>query len=343
MKIALTHNLKRADVPEQSEFDDPELIEALLAGMQKSGHEAVPVEVTCSLAEVAQKLSAVRPDLIFNFAAGIRGKLRAAVFPALFEELGIPYTGPDGWTLCVTLDKKLAKTLVQQAGVPVTRDVLARAGDSLSDIAAACPLPCLIKPCYLSGSVGISDKSVVSRAELLRPALESAVAAWPEGVLIEEYIPGTDVTVPYIAGLGPEVLTPCSYEIEAGHLGQYRLYDYQLKHHLSHAVTMRCPAEVPEPLQEKIRDYARLCVRHLQLRDFSRIDFRVRDDGQIFFIEANATPTLPPGGGMFIAAERHGYSFDDVMKTILAQAARRWGIPGAAGRSSAAASPRPRA
>lgn len=327
MKIALTHNLKRADVPEQSEFDDPELIEALLSGMRNNGHDAVPVEVTCSLAEVAQKLTAVRPDLIFNFAAGIRGKLRAAVFPALFEELGLPYTGPDGWTLCVTIDKKLAKTIVQQAGVPVARDVFARAGDAPSEIAAACPMPCLIKPGYLSGSVGITEQSVVTRAENLRPALESALAAWPEGVLIEEYIPGTDVTVPYFSGLGPEVLTPCSYEFEAAHRGQYRIYDYQLKHHHADAVTMRCPAAVPEPIQEQIRAYARLCVRQLQLRDFARIDFRLHDDGRIFFIEANATPTLPPGGGMFVAAERHGHGFDEVIKTILSQAAQRWGLP----------------
>ena len=52
---------------------------------------------------------AFAPDIVFNLAEGHRGKTRRAFYPALFEELGIPSTGSDAYTLCLTLDKTLTK------------------------------------------------------------------------------------------------------------------------------------------------------------------------------------------------------------------------------------------
>ena len=51
------------------------------------------------------RLEAFGPDLIFNTAEGRRGRFREAFFPALFDELGMPYTGPDAYALSLTLDK----------------------------------------------------------------------------------------------------------------------------------------------------------------------------------------------------------------------------------------------
>ena len=38
--------------------------------------------------------------------------MREAFYPALFEELGIPYTGSDAYTNAITLDKWLTKLMV---------------------------------------------------------------------------------------------------------------------------------------------------------------------------------------------------------------------------------------
>ena len=65
--------------------------------------------MTGPASRLVARLEAFAPDLIFNAAEGRRGKMRRAFYPALFEELGIPYTGSDAYTLCVTLDKALTK------------------------------------------------------------------------------------------------------------------------------------------------------------------------------------------------------------------------------------------
>jgi D-alanine-D-alanine ligase len=338
VRIALTHNLRRNDTEQEAELDSPETIDALALAMRAHGHEVVPVEVTCSLAEASVRLLSARPDLVFHFAAGLRGKMREAVYPALYEDLGLPYAGSDGWTLCVSLDKSLAKMLVARAGVPVARSVLATSPDAPG---AAELAPCILKPCYQSSSMGITDASVVMEPERVRPALEAALAAWPDGILVEEYIPGTDVTVPYIAGLGTEILAPCSYDVAPGRESRYRLYDYRLKHHDHDAVTPRCPAAVPEETAERIRGFARIAVRELRLVDYARVDFRVHDDGRIFFIEANAMPALESSSSLFVASARHGYSFVDAIGHVIERAARRLGLqaPGAPARPTGAASP----
>ena len=50
-------------------------------------------------------------------AEGRRGRFREAFYPALFEELGFPYTGSDAWALAVTLDKSLTKLMLREHGV----------------------------------------------------------------------------------------------------------------------------------------------------------------------------------------------------------------------------------
>src|SRR3984885_106699 len=133
MRIALTHNLRvtEDDDEDEAEFDSPETIEAFA------------------------------PDMVFNLAEGHRGKTRRAFYPALFEELGIPTTGSDAYTLCVTLDKALTKKQLTGWGVPsprgrfVTRESLRSGG--LDEL----PFPVIVKPNFEGSSKGITQDSVV--------------------------------------------------------------------------------------------------------------------------------------------------------------------------------------
>src|SRR3954468_15509872 len=121
MRIALTYNLKITGSPEEAEFDSPETIDAVAAALERAGHEVERIEVSGPASRVIARLEALGPDLIFNTAEGHKGKTREAFFPALFDELGMPYTGSDAYTLCVTLDKALTKRIVAGYGVPTPR------------------------------------------------------------------------------------------------------------------------------------------------------------------------------------------------------------------------------
>src|SRR5256884_7524225 len=117
MRIALTHNLRLNDSEEEAEFDTRETIEALSGAMERLGHGVERIEVSGPASRTAARLEAFAPDLIFNTAEGRRGRFREAFYPALFDELGFPYTGSDAWVLAVTLDKALTKLVLREDGV----------------------------------------------------------------------------------------------------------------------------------------------------------------------------------------------------------------------------------
>src|SRR6185437_13751323 len=124
MRIALTHNLRLSDSEEEAEFDTPETVNALANALERLGHRVERVEVSGPASRTVSRLEAYSPDLVFNTAEGRRGRFREAFYPALFDELGVPYTGSDPYALAVTLDKHTTKMLLAQRGVLSPRGLL---------------------------------------------------------------------------------------------------------------------------------------------------------------------------------------------------------------------------
>src|SRR5215472_15016362 len=98
MRIALTYNVRLTRSEEEAEFDSPETIDAIARTLERAGHTVERCEVTGPASRLVAHLEAFAPDIIFNTAEGLRGKMRRAFYPALFEELGIPYTCSDAYT-----------------------------------------------------------------------------------------------------------------------------------------------------------------------------------------------------------------------------------------------------
>jgi D-alanine-D-alanine ligase len=62
------------------------------------------------------------------------------------------------------------------------------------------------------------------------------------------------------------------------------------------------------------------------MRDVGRIDFRLGDDGRIYFLEVNALPSLEPGSSLFAASKREGLSYEQTIERVVRSAAVRWGL-----------------
>src|SRR5438552_19053347 len=154
MKIAFTHNLKLTDAEEEAEFDTVETVNAIAQALAASGHEVEKIEVSGPASHLAARIEAFAPDLIFNTAEGRRGRAREAFYPALFEELGFPYTGSDAYVLTVTLDKWLTKLHLASQGIdsPRGRLVLPRDLATVGETGVGLAFPALVKPNYEGSS-----------------------------------------------------------------------------------------------------------------------------------------------------------------------------------------------
>ena len=194
-------------------------------------------------------------------------------------------------------------------------------------------LPVIVKPNYEGSSKGIGDEAVVRDARALAEVLPQALRAYPTGVLVEEFVAGTDVTVPFLEGRGDEgVLLPVDYLVDPSARSRFNLYDYRLKSAEANKVSVRCPPDLPRDVVSRLRAISKQAVRALGVRDLGRIDFRVGEDGRLYLLEVNALPSLEPGASLYAAAAREGLDFGETLHAVVESAARRQGLvvkPGA--------------
>ena len=329
MKIAFTFEVRRSDAEQEAEFCASADIEDITRALTKAGHEVTHINVLAPAFEWIRALEKAAPDLIFNHAEGSHGRSREAFFPALFEALGIPYTGSDGHTFMLTLDKWLTKESLAPYDIPFPKHILVTPESRSQAFARACQLrfPLIVKPNFEGSSKGICDDNVVFSSRDLEAALERVLSAYPAGVIVEEFIAGTDVAVAYLeAAPNGGILAPFEYEYDAGYQSRFNLYDFRLKGDDYERVQIRCPAALSEAQSARICDLAARIFHLLRVRDVGRIDFRLSDDGDIYFLEINPQPALTNGAGLFVAAQRVGFSYDDTIAAIATSAARRFAL-----------------
>lgn len=326
MRVAITHNLRLRDSVEEAEFDTPETVQAIVKAITAAGHEAETIEVSGPASRLVARLEAYGPDLIFNTAEGKRGRMRRGFYPALFEQLGYPCTGPDAYTLCVTLDKALTKKILAGYGIQsprgrlVTRETLGAGG--LDDLV----FPVIVKPNYEGSSKGITQRSVVDDPVELAGAVEELLATYPEGVMVERYLPGIDVAACFLEGIAPRSVTPVEYVFDPTYLRRHALFDYELKHRARAHVSVRTPPQLPPAALDRIRSIGERAVGALGLRDAAKVDLRVGTDGQVWCLSVTALPSFDPGGAIFVAGAAHGLDYAATVLATLRSAAQRAGL-----------------
>lgn len=333
MRIAFTHNLQLDhDDESQAEFDRQETVDAIATALEQLGHQVTPVDVgRGSVSSITARLEAVRPDLVFNTAEGSRGRFREAFWPGMFDALGLPFTGSDAWVCAVTLDKQLTKLLVNKAGVPTPRWVFVNDAAHI-DACADLRFPLIAKPNAEGSSKGITVNSIVEDEPALRALLRTLLPKYPAGILVEEFIVGKDVVVPWLQAASPAtggVLSPCSYRFDESIIGKrrYTIYDYELKCVKSEAVEVQVPADVDDVVTQRLLHLSRVVYDTLGMHDLGRIDWRVDDNNDVTFIEVNALPSLEPGAGIYLAAALAGLrDTTDVLGAVIESASRRYGL-----------------
>ncbi len=344
MLIAFTHNLQLTDSEEEAEFDRPETVAALSDSLRRLGHEVEPLEVTGTASRVVARLEALNPDLVFNTAEGTRGRFREAFYPALFDRLGIPFTGSDAYVCALTLDKQLTKMVVSAQGVPTPRSLLVTDAAQLEG--QRLPFPLIVKPNFEGSSIGITADSVVETPSELRARTVDMLARFPAGLLVEEFVPGRDVTVPFLESSLPEtggILEPAGYEYVSVGTSRFQIYDYDLKSSASDCVKVKVPADLPEQTRKRILELSRTVIRVFGVRDLGRIDYRVDERGEANFIEINALPSLEEGASIYASAARAGLTtMDAVLGAIVKSAAERFHLSIRPARTSRRLASRPR-
>lgn len=228
---------------------------------------------------------------------GENGKLQA-----LFDSLGIRYTGSGAKACADAMDKWISKEIFTAAGVPCPSGMLLKAGETVDF--DSIPLPCVVKPCCGGSSIGVS---IVHDANELPAALTAAFAV-ESVVLIESYIKGRELSC---AVLGDQVLPLIEIIPNEG------FYDYKNKYQAGSTREIT-PAEIDPETTKRIQDLTMRGFSALGLSVYGRLDFLLTENGEAYCLEANTLPGLTPTSLMPQEAAAVGISYEQLCARIAA-------------------------
>jgi D-alanine-D-alanine ligase len=244
-------------------------------------------------------------DLFFLTLHGGRGE--DGTIQALLEWVGTPFTGSGMLGAALAMDKDVSKRLFRDAGVP-TPDWMVGATDA-EEVRERLGLPVIVKA--VGG--GSSLRLVLAHdVQELEGAMREA-EGFDDLVLFEAYMKGREFTV---GVLGDEAL-PVGEIIP-----EHEFFDYACKYEPGLAQEI-FPADVPGETARWLQRLALQTHRLLRLRDFSRVDFIVDEQGEAWCLEANALPGMTANSLLPKAAKAAGISFPELCDRIARLAVTR--------------------
>ena len=251
------------------------------------------------LSEGLAELPSVREaDVLFLAVHG--GALEGGTLQAVLDVIGVPYTGSGPLASALAMDKDLAKRLFRAAGVPVPAWFMAPVAPD--DVTTALGWPVIVKPSKQGSSVGLT---LVRKAQDLDNAVKLA-GHYDDEVMAEQFIPGRELTV----GVLGDVPLPVG-EIVPKH----EVFDYETKYTPGMS-DETFPAKIDTLLARQLQEYALMAHRALKLSGYSRVDFRVTPEGDVFCLEANSLPGMTRTSLFPQAAQAAGIPFADLCERI---------------------------
>lgn len=250
-------------------------------------------------------------DIVFlglHGSNGEDGRVQAA-----FDLMGIRYTGTGYLSSAMAMDKGITKQMFYMNHVPVPIGRAMSRGSCVQDIRKlGLEFPVVVKTCCGGSSVGVY---IVSDQKEYEEALEAAFS-YEDEVVVEEYIEGREFSVAVVDGKAYPV-------IEIRPLSGF--YDYTNKYKPGSTIET-CPAEIPRELTRKMQQIAEAGARALQMEGYCRLDFIMKDNGDIYCLEANTLPGMTPTSLIPQEAAVLGMSFADLCEELIRVSMLKYGI-----------------
>lgn len=231
----------------------------------------------------------------------------------LLERHGVPYTGSDSFASYLAMHKVLTKEKAKELGLLTPRyRFVEHGGDTHAaamEIVRSFHQPVVIKPVRWGSSVGIS---IVGGFQPVYDALEALLKEDAGGVLVEEFIRGTEATAGVVENLRGEplyALPPIEIVPPQGDF-----FSYGAKY--SGATREIVPGRFAKPVQEELMRQAQVMHEGLGLRHYSRSDFMVTPKG-IYFLETNTLPGMTTESLLPKSLGAIGVSFPDFLSHLV--------------------------
>jgi D-alanine-D-alanine ligase len=316
------------------EYIDKERFEALPIGITKGGQWYLTSNVTKDIGQgkalglildaqspgfiLLSSGDRIKADIIFPVLHGTDGE--DGSIQGMIKAMDIPMVGTGVLGSSVSMNKIIAKKLLNTAGLPVTKFLAfhytEQADLNFKEIKKEIGLPFMVKSASLGSSVGVSK---VKNEDSFKKAVEDAFR-YDDSLLIEEFITGREIECAILGNNPPEASYPGEIVINK----KYEFYTFDAKYVDPEAVRIDVPADLNKKTAEKIREVCLKAYQALHCEDFSRVDLFLTEDGSIYINEINTIPGFTNSSMFPMMWKERGLGFTELISKLLDLAEERF-------------------
>lgn len=294
---------------------------AVVQTLRKLGHEVRVLGVQYELLPIRDSVEEWHPHIVFNLLEEFHSITEFDQHVVSYLELlKVPHTGCNPRGLTIARDKALSKKIAAYHRIRVPpfatfhRRRRVRRPKDLE-------FPLIVKSLTEEASRGISQASVVYSDDELRERIAFVHNRVESDAIAEEFIAGREL---YVAAFGNERITVLPvWELLFENMapGTAAIATARVKHNPRYqkerGIFQQQAMDLPEKLVDRLVRTTRRLYRLLHLTGYARIDYRLREDGELFFLEANPNPEIAPEEEFTSAAEAAGIDYPELLQKFL--------------------------
>eukprot|EP00455_Lapot_gusevi_P010588 TRINITY_DN147_c0_g1_i1.p1 TRINITY_DN147_c0_g1~~TRINITY_DN147_c0_g1_i1.p1 ORF type:complete len:281 (+),score=80.35 TRINITY_DN147_c0_g1_i1:40-882(+) len=245
----------------------------------------------------------------------------------MLEMLRIPYTGTGTHSLAISYDKDFVLLIARSVGVPLPRSLMFEDGQ---EIKHDLEYPVFVKPNNTDGSFGITEKSVCHNEEELHAAVKMIRETFNVRgcILVQEYLPGKDVTYGMIGNPPHDNLelpiTEEDYSLVPENLPRILGFESKWITSSPYWNIRSVLTTIPEEQRQTIIRYSKAAFNRIGYRDYCRFDWRLDAKGNPRLLEINPNCGWCSDGHLAKIANIAGYSYPQMLDMILRAAINRY-------------------
>ena len=253
-------------------------------------------------------------DVVFPVLHGTFGE--DGTVQGLLKLANIPFVGAGVLGSAIGMDKDVMKRILRDAGIPIAKFKAFRENDEISFDAVSGDLgvPLFVKPANLGSSVGVAK----ARDEKeFRAAVRDAFT-YDRKILVEEYIQGREIECSVLGNEDPVASLPGEV------IPKHEFYSYEAKYIDEDGAALEIPAKLPEETIKRVQDLAVRAFKALECEGMARVDFFLKENGDLFVNEINTIPGFTSISMYPKLWEASGISYSELVDRLIMLAIERF-------------------
>lgn len=242
-------------------------------------------------------------DLFFNMSDGLNQASRRMQAPILLDLLGVKYTGSTPFAVGLMNNKYFSKIAAEKVGIKTPKGVLIHSSlitkepkymENLIKSLNSISFPLIVKPNGEGSSIGIDNNSIVYSFEKMIDQINHLKLNYND-ILIEQFIPGTDASTLVVGNCNNyKLVETLVYKTNDRFVLSNSVRDTYIKENWVSVGYLINNAADYSSLANELKTVSKDLFEYIGCNDIARIDYRISEKGEIYFLEINSMPTITP-------------------------------------------------